>query len=308
MIEPLRDLLRNWNVDPSFTHTLHLHPNVTMVEASRQTFYLKKREHSKVGNLMEELYVTSYLLENGLLVESPLLSSWSNQPFVQEGEHLYSLYEALEGFPLQEYSLSSLTNAGAYLSSLHELLDKYHCQNDIAVWDIERHIREWVLEFDHTQLGTWGRGVLDRVEGWETIYTCLPQQLVHSDCNAGNIMMKEEEVVGIIDFERMRIAPRVADIGYFLAGMLKNKIKEDREHSFRCINGFLRGYERSGPLSSEEKQLLPSMVLIFLLQYAFHHLQNGDSEVGSACLPFIDELIDSADFDRVFQNEKEMLE
>ncbi|KPL61582.1 phosphotransferase enzyme family protein [Rossellomorea vietnamensis] len=307
MIEPLEDIVRHWGVEPTSMKTLPLHPNVTKVKGEGKTFYLKRREYSSFENRMEELYLTSYIISYGLNVESPILTS-SQLPYVKEGEQIYSFYEALEGTPLKKFSIESLTDAGKYLATLHLILKEYQSHNEVKGWEIERHVREWMNELDSESIGRRGQGILSKMKWRGTIYEDLPHQIVHSDYNPGNILMQGGKVSGIIDFERIRSAPRIADIGYFLAGMLKGIPAEKKDHSIEWIMAFMKGYESHDFLTSGEKRMLPSIVTLFLLQYAFFYFQQGYSEVGSSCLDFIEELIESAHFHGVFQYEKEKLE
>jgi Ser/Thr protein kinase RdoA (MazF antagonist) len=303
MIEPLRYIVRHWGMNPEFMETLRHHPNVTKVKGEGKNFYLKRRKYSSVENQMEEHYLTSYLLSNRMKVECPLLTS-SRRPYVKEGNQLYSLYEALEGTPLKNDSITSLTNAGAYLSTLHLFLKKYRCHNEVKGWEIEKHVREWVDKLDSTTIGKRGQRILSRMKRSRTSFESLPSQLVHSDYNPGNILIKEGEVSGIIDFERIRTAPRITDIGYFLAGILKVVPEGRRDHSIKWIKSFMKGYERYGHLSFEEQRLLPAVVNLFLLQHAFLFFHHGYSEAASACIFFIDDLTESSHFQLIFQNEK----
>ncbi|TMU88244.1 hypothetical protein FGG79_09135 [Bacillus sp. BHET2] len=299
MIQPFGDILWNWNVKHPCIETLKLHPNVVKLVSEGKSYYLKKREDSAFENRMEEYYLTTYLLANRLNVESPLLTI-SHQPFVKKGQQFYSLYEKIEGEPLQEYSLSYLTNAGTSLANLHGLLKNYHCHKEIKGWHIDQHIRQWLNELGLTPIGKWARDILLRLDEWTILYNQLPYQLIHSDYNRGNIMVKEGVVSGIIDFERIRVAPRVADIGYFLTGMLKDRIKKNREDSINYIGSFLRGYDQLSTLTSEEKELLPLLIVTFLLQYVFFYHQCGYSEVGSTYISFINELVQSSEYDHAF--------
>ncbi|MCR8849549.1 phosphotransferase [Rossellomorea sp. SC111] len=307
MIEPLQDIMRQWGMEPASMETLLLHPNVTKVKAEGKTFYLKRREYSSIENRMEELYLTSYLINNHLKVETPILTS-SHLPYVKEGEQLYSFYEALEGMPLKEFSIDSLTKAGTNLSTLHLILKEYQCHNEVKGWEIERHVREWVNELNSESIGRRGQVILSKMRGWGTSFECLPHQIVHSDYNPGNILMQGGEVSGIIDFERILTAPRITDIGYFLAGMLKRIPAEKKDHSIKGIRFFIQGYGKHEPLTAGERRMLPAIVILFLLQHAFFYFQQGYSEASSSCMDFIEEMIESAYFHEVFQYEKEKLE
>jgi Ser/Thr protein kinase RdoA (MazF antagonist) len=300
MIEPLHDLLLNWKVHPSRIETVDSHPNVYKVRNLEKTYYLKKRFNSSVKMLVEEYLLTTYLQESGLTVERPLLTV-SRQPYVQQHQDFYSLYPALEGKPVQVYSLASLKKMGTYLSHLHGRLKQYVCKYEVEEWKVDTHLREWIAGQDPTSIERWGKGFLGRLNEWSFSCGKLPHQLVHSDCHPRNILIKEERVTGIIDFERLRKAPRIADIGYFIAGILKDLVQQDKEEHFECIHAFLVGYHFDASLTQDEKRLLPFLVIIFLLQYTFYYNQKGYSHIVSTLIPFINRLVDNGDYERAFQ-------
>ncbi|MGM0852066.1 MAG: phosphotransferase enzyme family protein [Bacillota bacterium] len=300
MIEPLHDLLLNWKVSPSCIETVGNHPNVYKVKSREKTYYLKKRLNSSVEKRIEEQLLTSFLLENGLPVEKPLLT-FSHQPYVQQHQVFYSLYQALEGKPVQVYSLTSLKKVGTYLSQLHGRLDQYVCKYEVEEWKVETHLREWIGGQGSTMIERWGKGFLGRLNEWSFSYSKLTHQLVHSDCHPRNILMNEERVTGVIDFDRIRKAPRIADVCYFLAGMLKDQVKQGEDEQVECIHAFMGGYQSDGTLTQEEKDLMPFLVIIFLLQYTFFYNQKGYSHVVSTYIPFINKLVNSGVYEQAFQ-------
>lgn len=300
MIDPLQDLLLNWKVHPSSIESMESSPNVYKVKSREKTFYLKKRLNSSVEKRIEELLLTSFLLEKGLAVEKPLLTV-SQQPYVQQHQVFYSLYQALEGQPLQVYSLTSMERMGTHLSQLHSRLKQYVSKYEVEEWKVETHLREWIGGKGTKMIERWGEGFLGRLNEWSSSYSKLPHQLVHSDCHPRNILMHEETVTGVIDFERIRKAPRIADVCYFLAGMLKDQFKQREDEQFECIHAFMVGYQADGTLTQEEKELMPFLVIIILLQYTFFYNQKGYSHVVSAYIPFINRLVNSGVYERVFQ-------
>jgi Ser/Thr protein kinase RdoA (MazF antagonist) len=300
MIEPLHDVLLNWKVHPSSIETVESHPNVYKVKSRKKTFYLKKRLNSSVEKRIEELLLTSFLLEKGLPVERPLLTV-SQHPYVQQHQAFYSLYQALEGLPVQVYSLTSLEGVGTYLSQLHSRLKQYVCKNEVEEWKVETHLREWIGGKGSKMIERWGEGFLGRLNEWSYSYSKLPHQFVHSDCHPRNILMKEGRVTGVIDFERIRKAPRIADVCYFLAGTLKDQVKQTGDEQFERIHAFMGGYQSEGTLTQEEKELMPFLVIIFLLQYTFFYNQKGYSHLVSAYIPFINRLVNSSDYQLAFQ-------
>ncbi|MGM0753284.1 MAG: phosphotransferase enzyme family protein [Bacillota bacterium] len=300
MIEPLHDLLLNWKIHPSSIENVESHPNVYKLRSREKTFYLKKRLNSSVEKRMEELLLTSFLLEKGITVERPMLTV-SHQPFVKQFQVFYSLYQALEGLPVQFYSFTSLEGVGTYLSQLHSRLKQYTCKYEVEEWKVETHLREWISGQDSKMIERWGEGFLGRLNEWSFSYRKLSHQLVHSDCHPRNILMKEGRVTGVIDFERIRKAPRIADVCYFLAGMLKDQVKQREDEQFESIHAFMEGYQSDGTLTQEEKGLMPFLVIIFLLQYTFYYNQKGYSHVVSTYIPFINRLVKSGVYERAFQ-------
>ncbi|BCB02865.1 phosphotransferase enzyme family protein [Bacillus sp. KH172YL63] len=288
MIASIQDILRSWELGPQLIVASQVAPKVWRVKSGGKVFYLKRRGNTHPWGPSDELELAAYLNGKGIAVESPLLTR-ACQPALRVGEKSYLLYEALEGEPLKEPTLSSLTAIGAHLSALHVHLDKYPGQSIVSRWEIERHTRQWVDECGHPPIGKWAREVLLELKGKMGRYSELPCQLVHSDLNKGNILMKGGRVTGLIDFERVRKAPRIADIGYFLAGRLK---EGNVPASSGSVAAFLKGYEGAGAaLTPEERRLLPYVILTFLLQYTLFYYDRGCFSLGSVLTTIVEDFL-----------------
>jgi Ser/Thr protein kinase RdoA (MazF antagonist) len=79
----------------------------------------------------------------------------------------------------------------------------------------------------------------------------LPQQVIHGDANSENILVENDEVVGLIDFGDSCHAPRVCDLAIALAYLMM-----DREDPLAAARAVIRGYGSSLRLTNEEYAVL----------------------------------------------------
>ncbi|HEY6740463.1 MAG TPA: phosphotransferase [Actinopolymorphaceae bacterium] len=65
------------------------------------------------------------------------------------------------------------------------------------------------------------RAVAPHVEHLRTAMTDLPTQRTVGDCNAGNVLVRNREVVAFIDLDHLPLGPRARDLAYYLASRLR---------------------------------------------------------------------------------------
>ncbi|SDP42522.1 phosphotransferase [Desulforhopalus singaporensis] len=84
----------------------------------------------------------------------------------------------------------------------------------------------------------------------------LPQQLIHNDLNLGNMLFTDNSVSGIIDFGDMLRAQRVIDPANACAYLAVNA-----DDPFRLSRTMAYKYIEANPLTSEEKEILPYLII-----------------------------------------------
>ena len=83
--------------------------------------------------------------------------------------------------------------------------------------------------------------------------------LTHQDIHRTNVLFKGNKLIGILDFENLKMAPRINDIAYITKSLLFNNDRLDK----RIFNLFLKEYERISPLTDKERD----SILPYLAEY-----------------------------------------
>ncbi|XXM74038.1 phosphotransferase enzyme family protein [Lysinibacillus sphaericus] len=251
--------------------------NLMKFTSEGRTFYLKERKGTSSWERTEEYRITQFLIVNGVNVETPILNN-RGEPYVKEGGSYYSLYASLEGEPLQvsiEGCCGQFIRLGEYLAGFHLALGKCPFEQSTQVWDLFNYFKSWISE-SNSELTEWAGKVYEEISSYEVTYKRLPLQLVHSDAHLRNVLWKGDEILGLVDFERIRQSPRIGDLAYIIASLLRYSGSIiDLHHFFRNIRELMRGYTLNLGISEEEASLLPHLVILILLQYTMYYSQQG---------------------------------
>jgi Ser/Thr protein kinase RdoA (MazF antagonist) len=112
----------------------------------------------------------------------------------------------------------------------------------------------------------------------EHAFAGLPEQHIHGDCHMGNVILGDAGVVGIIDLDHLPVGPRVYDLGYVLADMVKWRIAalHETERWLALAPRLIAGYEQVNPLSEQEKESLWYVLLAVQLLFAEFYASTQD--------------------------------
>ena len=173
------------------------------------------------------------------------------------------VYSFLPGQPLSavERTVSQHHQCGRMLAELAIALRgfSHSAMHRALIWDLRHLPRLRMLvsqnsdlpfrEFVRPFLDAFERNVAGRLAQ-------VPQQFVHNDFNARNIIVDDaSHVTGVIDFGDAVCTARVIDVAVGVIGQLSTP-----ETSDLAIGEFVEAYAAVSPLSSEERALLPSLV------------------------------------------------
>lgn len=98
--------------------------------------------------------------------------------------------------------------------------------------------------------------------------TGLPVQLTHGDCNDGNVLVNQDQVIGIIDIDHLPTGPRVRDLAYYLASRLRTHLAQpDSTNATAALanlfGDYVAGYHQTYPLTEQElRAIVPLMLLV----------------------------------------------
>lgn len=104
----------------------------------------------------------------------------------------------------------------------------------------------------------------------------LPRQVAHHDLHPGNVLTDGGQITGILDFGDLVRTARVCDLGVALGYLIPD------DGSGRAVRDeFVAGFEEAAPLSAEERDVIPGLVVGRELQRIVINEQLGRSGTGS---------------------------
>jgi Ser/Thr protein kinase RdoA (MazF antagonist) len=124
-----------------------------------------------------------------------------------------------------------------------------------------------ILGDEYAKLPTELRDLVDpqRDQLWVAL-TDLPTQLIHGDCNVGNVLVHDGEVTGYIDLDHLPHGPRVSDLGYYLASRLLVAINDGDPDAMAAVLGqYVAGYQAVHPLTERELAAVVPLLLTALV-------------------------------------------
>jgi homoserine kinase type II len=100
--------------------------------------------------------------------------------------------------------------------------------------------------------------LLEVMESVDDLYKHLPQQLLHRDYDKGNILMDEEHVTAVLDFEFAGTDIRVLDLCVSISWWPVTLFGTSQE--WEIIDAFGRAYTTSYPLREDELRAIPAVL------------------------------------------------
>lgn len=112
----------------------------------------------------------------------------------------------------------------------------------------------------------------------------LPHVIVHGDLNTGNVVQADGKAVGLIDFDFAHESERIVDIGGLLDEFGRDH--DDAPLDFSRVPALIAAYAADAPLTADERELLPDMMLLHALTVVAHvvqrHGERTPGDVGDA--------------------------
>ncbi len=262
-----------------------------LVGASKGKFLLKRRAHGNdvLAQVEYAHEVQNRLKEHGFPVAG-LVETIDGNTFVEHDNRIYELFRFIYGKRFDK-SNPAAAESGRVLAHFHNILREFHLEP--AVKKISFHQGEnffAVITEVHDILVKHEKpehheGMLDTVaflrEQYETAYTMvesvgfstLPTSIVHGDWHPGNTLYKDGEIIAVIDFDSLRICPRITDIAngalQFSMRMGGAENVEQWPNSFRghTIQSMVQAYDQftTLPIMASERSIFPSLMIEALI-------------------------------------------
>lgn len=284
-------VLRHWNISGKYS----LEPipsywgkSYVVTTDSNHHYILKEKEDSTKAT--QEYGLLSCLRRQGLPVAPPILTN-SELPYTEYKSRIFCLCSCLPGTEtVDHYCEGSLERAhdfGLAIGRLHKTLFSCSSVEGFAEMDLVNHVVSWAIPIVRKNSSISG---LDCTDTWverfrqfgATTYTLLPKQLIHKDINPSNMLFKDGNLTGIVDFDMVTHGPEVFDVCYCGSSILVGGFTDSkkREKWIDIFVSLVQGYETLRQLTKEERSSVFLVLVAIQLMFMAFSLERG--QIGPA--------------------------
>ncbi len=265
------NIIKNWDVGQLKNYTLlYSHWNLSYkITTTKGIFILKVLIMQKEETLKKELKVLSLL--KGKVPIRLLIKSKSGRDYIIIKKHPVLIFEFIDGIILKDGSKASLCilkELGKYLALIHET--KY---GEGKTTDVLKEISGIMYKINKSSLEYMSISKCMKVikkRGLDK--QKFPKGLIHGDIHSENMIVKNDKIVALLDFEDANINYFVYDIGLVI---LDTCFIRNKDLSKKRINTFLEGYEGIRPLKNVEKRYIYDVILINWMRILYYSLIKG---------------------------------
>lgn len=263
-----------------------------LVGTTLGTFLVKRRAFGNdIRNEVEYAHeIQNRLKEHGFPVAG-LVETIDGKTFVEHDNRIYELFRFIQNGKRFDKSNPAAAESGRILAHFHNILREYPLEPSVKKKTFHQDenffsiVSETYDVLAKNETSEHLEGILDIVaylrEQYEAAYarvesvgfSTLPTSIVHGDWHPGNTLYKDGEIIAVIDFDSLRICPRITDIAN---GALQFSMRmggaEDVEHwpnSFRghTIRSMVQAYDQftTLPIMASERSIFPSLMIEALI-------------------------------------------
>ncbi len=280
----INEVLKSWNLE-----------NEPIKQIYSSAWQIGDKYVLKTGKKVEELH-KNLLLINALSEQNvpvaTVVKTVDGLDYIVEDEAYYFVSKRIDG-----EHITDIYN-GEYFKTAHligQVIGELHiafkaCQEKISCYNnnFYEEITGWVSKvFYDKKVTLIPENILEQcVAQLKYIYPKLPRQLIHRDIHPGNMLFQNNTLTGYIDFDLSQIDVRVFDLCYMaLSFLIDNTDNEDRTTKwFEILNNIVSGYSSVTPLSSDEIEAIPIMMVAIEMLFVayFTNINNPEAAEGSA--------------------------
>jgi len=222
-----------------------------------------------------------------------LIETIDGETLVEHEGRIYELFTFIRGKRFDK-SNPAAAESGRVLAHFHDILREFPNEPEVKH---SFHLRlSFVQKMEGALESLSNQESAEQLEGieetisflqsqYETAYkkvasvdfSSLPTSIVHSDWHPGNMLYKDGEIIAVIDFDSLRVSPRITDIAngalQFSMRMGEAEHVDDWPDSFRghTIQSLVQSYDQFTklPLMASERAILPSLMVEALIVESF---------------------------------------
>ncbi len=254
----------------SFERSTHGRNNDTYFVRAREGEYVLRvyRNASEPGRVRDEHDLLGRLAMAELPFQTPMpLRTREGDTLAVletlEGARLAALFNRIPGAPA-ELNTTNARLAGAALARVDAALAGLHLP--VHQPPTLRDVHELVpdpyaiddLGLDPKRADHVGT-LFERVEAaHDALASSLPRQIIHNDFAFPNVLVEDDRVTGLVDFESAGPDVRAADLA---AALYVTSVRASAEERWRVLEALATGYRRTLPLDPLEVAAMPELMV-----------------------------------------------
>ncbi|PEA24257.1 aminoglycoside phosphotransferase [Bacillus cereus] len=280
-MKDILEIAKFWFQDKDVTAT-EIQPNVTKIHCNNKAYILK--EKGSIKQFLVELNVLEQLDEKGAKVQK-LVKTRNDERYVFYKEKYYCLYEYVAGSVLEIKDTEKLkvlgSTIGEEIANLHHELNLVNSANELIKRELYKVVYEWALpnlvKNEHVHQDVIQK--MDQIHTTfkETVHS-LPKQIIHRDMHLSNVIFRESDFQGFIDFELLEENVRVFDLCYCCTSILNEIFSDEtlRGKWLQIVSEIFKGYYKQNILTREELQSIWYVMLSIQIIFITYFVQLKD--------------------------------
>ncbi len=238
--------------------------------------------------LERNIRIMTILWDCGIPV-AEILPTKAGEKYIARKGHYFFLSKKLQGARVSDLKDEKIAwEMGRAIAQLHRAFRICETKVEFRDNSLLAEMKGWIRE----NLAKDGWNTVSRaeyanaLERLEQGYDSLPRQLIHRDVHYENFLFYEGRLSGYIDFDLSQRNIRIFDLGYFLAGLLAEELREPftKEEWSKDVEAAIAGYESVEKLSARERAAIPCVMECIEILFAAYFIGMGDAECArSAC-------------------------
>lgn len=231
-----------------------------LIEAEKEKYVFRVYNFKNEEKIKFEVEILEFLRQNDF--PSPKLLADKNGEAIGSFNGKPCLfYVFIEGEQLRDATLEMIGRIGGLMGKLHNLGKDFKPIFSKPTWEPEE-LKKIAMENREKMLGSGFPRVKELMDFTETELAKynfpknLPKGITHQDIKPENIIVKNNKIMGIVDFDNSYIGAFLHDITTIIIWTCFKNSKLD----VNLMEELLKGYEKEKQLTKEEKEyLLPGI-------------------------------------------------
>jgi Ser/Thr protein kinase RdoA (MazF antagonist) len=252
-----------------------------IIVSEKGKFLLKRRPHGKddIYRVVFAHGILSHLNKGGFPVASLVPTEKEKNTVLNLNNHIYELFEYIPG-KRYDNSNESAYNAGKSLVDFHKCINDFPTQfnplketyhDSTAVRGHLKLVSKKAMPGNGVHLSSLAEQLTTTYNQASTnvnqlSYDAWPEQIIHGDWHPGNMLFENSQVVAVLDFDSIKVAPTMCDLAN---GMLHFSIVGGRPNpadwpdylNMEKLKIFLNGYRSEAFLNDDMLNSLPDLMI-----------------------------------------------